>query len=156
MWLEKEPKDLYPNTVAGAMIDLVSDNEEGYAADFFEQDIVLNGNDILASERIQERPIALFHVEYVEGLDMNPAYQKNIVRVKVRIANHNPRHVEEQQQEAIVLAQRVRSRLQGALIEVPDASAANIEIVSAVDEEINEVQLAVYKFTAQVTHTYQP
>jgi len=154
MWLEDDPKTLYPNTVAAAMMDLVRDNPEGFAVDFFEQDVIVDGNQILASERVQERPIALFHVESLDAQNVNPEFQKDRIRVRVRLANHNPRHMEQQQQEAIVLAQRVRSRLQGREITPANCSPGVVDVTTAVQEDLNEPQLAVYFFFAEVIVTH--
>ena len=156
MYLEQHPKELYPNTVAGAMIDLVSNAPEGFAVGFFEQDLIVTPDTILASERVQDRPIALFNVSWVDTLTVNPRFQRDSVRVKVRMANHNPDNMEVQQQEATVLAYRVKSRLQGQEITPQGCSPGVVQITSPIEEEINEPQLSVYYFNAEVTLTHEP
>lgn len=146
----EHPKRLYPNRVAGDLIALINAAGLSLHADFFEQDLIYDGETILASERVQGQPVALLNVVRWEEAD--EAYGNDVVQdvvtVRVRVCNQNTREMEVQQQECIVLAQQVRAVLRASFV------GQGVVRCGPVEEELNEPMLSVYSFdtTTVVVH----
>jgi hypothetical protein len=147
-----DPKKEYPNTVAAGIIDHFNAHDDGFDADFYQNDIVVeSGGSVAVAERITGRTIALVHVLDLiptEGENRESGWATDRVVSRVRLSAHNPRGPVEQQQECVALANKARARLQGYEPDVRDCGGPGRIGTSTIEQELSNPQICVYGFDA--------
>lgn len=155
MALDRHPRTYYPNTVAGALVGRLDASEVPVEADFYESDIIHDGDAFRGTQKIFDTEIALVHVVAVENVGrVDRGVLEQEVTCNVRVANHYAGDATTQQQECIVLAEQVRERLYGHEIPLSTGGVAGgrrLVETGPVEQEINVANFSVYGFESYVT-----
>jgi hypothetical protein len=150
MALANHPETYYPNTVAQGVIDHYDAHDDGFAAEFWEADIIHDGQEFLASSKVIDSEIALVHVTGVENLQRKgQRIVQQEVALRVRVATHYAGDSVTQQQEAIVLGHRAKARISGHKIPTSYGGVEGGKRLfrpGPLEQELNVANFSVYGF----------